>query len=138
MSHPYFNAAGLPLAAGNGVANGGQVGGVGGGGDVSAKLEDLHAAAQAAAMAAGHQRASLQWPGIQGLLSNPNFWRDRFNGKTPEAPILWRVYEFVHTSVFNDTCSHLDWQIQTTHTVLHYKIPSTLANEHKRIEFDSW
>ena len=52
MSHPYFNAAGLPLAAGNGVANGGQVGGVGGGGDVSAKLEDLHAAAQAAAVTA--------------------------------------------------------------------------------------
>ena len=85
LSHPYFNAAGIPLTpgnvVGNGVANGPQVGNpAAAAGDVSAKLEDLHAAAQAAAMAAGHQRASLQWPGIQGLLSNPNFWRDRFNG----------------------------------------------------------
>ena len=52
------------------------------------KLEDLHqAAAQAAVQVASQQRpnavanASLYWPGIQGLISNPNVWRDRFNGK---------------------------------------------------------
>jgi len=51
------------------------------------KLEDLHqAAAQAAVQVASQQRpnvanaASLYWPGIQGLISNPNVWRDRFNG----------------------------------------------------------
>jgi len=82
LSHPYFNTAGLPLGPGSGASGGnGQHVGTGAG-EVTAKLEDLHAAAAAAAVAAGHQRAaSLQWPGIQGLLSNPNFWRDRFNGK---------------------------------------------------------
>jgi hypothetical protein len=25
-----------------------------------------------------HQRAALYWPGIQGLISNPAVWRDRF------------------------------------------------------------
>lgn len=25
-----------------------------------------------------HQRAALYWPGIQGLISNPSVWRDRF------------------------------------------------------------
>ena len=52
------------------------------------KLEDLHqAAAHAAVQVASQQRpnvanaASLYWPGIQGLISNPNVWRDRFNGK---------------------------------------------------------
>ena len=53
------------------------------------KLEDLHqVAAQAAVQVASQQRApnalansSLYWPGIQGLISNPNVWRDRFNGK---------------------------------------------------------
>ena len=55
------------------------------------KLEDLHHAAAAAAQAAQqvqqqqhphHQRANpnLYWPGIQGLIANPNLWRDRFNG----------------------------------------------------------
>merc|ERR1712020_97789 len=39
-------------------------------------LEDLQAAAAQAA-AAGHQRAGLYWPGIQGLISNPNIWRER-------------------------------------------------------------
>jgi hypothetical protein len=97
LSHPYFNTAVLPLGAGNGSGNGATNGphgggGGGGGGEVTAKLEDLQAAAQAAAMAAGHQRAaSLQWPGIQGLLSNPNFWRDRFNGKM----ILLRAGKYV-------------------------------------------
>ena len=42
----------------------------------SCKLEDLQAAAAQAA-AAGHQRANLYWPGIQGLISNPNIWRER-------------------------------------------------------------
>ena len=48
----------------------------------SCKLEDLQAAAAQAA-AAGHQRAGLYWPGIQGLISNPNIWRERLalNGK---------------------------------------------------------
>ncbi len=71
---------GLPLGPAGGVS--GNSGGQGSAGsEVKTKLEDLQAAA--AAVAAGHQRAaSLQWPGIHGLLSNPNFWRDRFNGKS--------------------------------------------------------
>lgn len=60
----------------------------GGGGGNSAvnpyfKLEDLHQAAAAAAQVAQHQRqpnTNLYWPGIQGLIANPNLWRDRFNG----------------------------------------------------------
>ena len=57
------------------------------------KLEDLHqAAAQAAVQVASQQRpnvanASMYWPGIQGLISNPNVWRDRFNGKIIQTPI---------------------------------------------------
>ena len=57
------------------------------------KLEDLHqAAAQAAVQVASQQRpnvanASMYWPGIQGLISNPNVWRDRFNGKIIQRPI---------------------------------------------------
>ena len=61
----------------------------GGGGGNSAvnpyfKLEDLHQAAAAAAQVAQHQRqpnTNLYWPGIQGLIANPNLWRDRFNGR---------------------------------------------------------
>lgn len=47
------------------------------------KLEDLHQAAAQAAAQVAQQRPnqSLYWPGIQGLISNPNLWRDRFSGK---------------------------------------------------------
>lgn len=49
------------------------------------KLEDFQAAAQAAAQVAQQRpnsaASNLYWPGIQGLISNPNLWRDRFNGK---------------------------------------------------------
>ena len=62
------------------------------------KLEDLHqAAAQAAVQVASQQRpnvanaASLYWPGIQGLISNPNVWRDRFNGKIKK---YFKIYFF--------------------------------------------
>jgi len=62
-------------------------GGGGGGGNSAVnpyfKLEDLHQAAAAAAQVAQHQRqpnTNLYWPGIQGLIANPNLWRDRFNG----------------------------------------------------------
>ena len=58
QSNPYFNASALS-----------QLGS-------SCKLEDLQAAAAQAA-AAGNSRASLYWPGIQGLISNPNVWRER-------------------------------------------------------------
>ena len=34
------------------------------------------------------QRAALYWPGIQGLMSNPNVWRDRF--------VLNSEYIFIH------------------------------------------
>ena len=52
------------------------------------KKEDLHKAAALAAVQLASQKrqnmanASMYWPGIQGLISNPNVWRDRFNGKT--------------------------------------------------------
>ena len=47
------------------------------------KLEDLHQAAAAAAQIANQrQNSNLYWPGIQGLISNPHIWRERFNGKT--------------------------------------------------------
>ena len=65
-------------------------GGGGGGGNSAVnpyfKLEDLHQAAAAAAQVAQHQRqpnTNLYWPGIQGLIANPNLWRDRFNGRLP-------------------------------------------------------
>ena len=46
------------------------------------KLEDLHQAAAAAAQIANQrQNSNLYWPGIQGLISNPHIWRERFNGK---------------------------------------------------------
>ena len=47
------------------------------------KLEDLHQAAAAAAQIANQRQNSqnLYWPGIQGLISNPHIWRERFNGK---------------------------------------------------------
>ena len=66
QANPYFNAANALSQMGS-----------------SCKLEDLQAAAAQAA-AAGHQRANLYWPGIQGLISNPNLWRERLalNGKT--------------------------------------------------------
>ena len=65
QANPYFNAANALSQMGS-----------------SCKLEDLQAAAAQAA-AAGHQRANLYWPGIQGLMSNPNIWRERLalNGK---------------------------------------------------------
>ena len=65
QANPYFNAASALSQMGS-----------------SCKLEDLQAAAAQAA-AAGHQRANLYWPGIQGLISNPNIWRERLalNGK---------------------------------------------------------
>ena len=65
QANPYFNAANALSQMGS-----------------SCKLEDLQAAAAQAA-AAGHQRAGLYWPGIQGLISNPNIWRERLalNGK---------------------------------------------------------
>ena len=59
QANPYFNAANALSQMGS-----------------SCKLEDLQAAAAQAA-AAGHQRANLYWPGIQGLISNPNIWRER-------------------------------------------------------------
>ena len=37
-------------------------------GSVGSKFSELSA----------HQRAALYWPGIQGLISNPAVWRDRF------------------------------------------------------------
>ena len=40
----------------------------GGAGTAGSKLSDL----------TPHQRAALYWPGIQGLISNPAVWRDRF------------------------------------------------------------
>ena len=48
------------------------------------KLEDLHQAAAAAAQIANQRQNSqnLYWPGIQGLISNPHIWRERFNGKS--------------------------------------------------------
>ena len=60
------------------------------------KLEDLHqAAAQAAAQVAqrGQPNASLYWPGIQGLISNPHIWRDRFNGKVFNAQ--WAILAII-------------------------------------------
>ena len=59
------------------------------------KLEDFQAAAQAAAQVAQQQRpnsaaSNLYWPGIQGLISNPNLWRDRFNGKNQYTFILMK------------------------------------------------
>ena len=55
------------------------------------KLEELHQAAAAAAQVAQQRpnttsQANLYWPGIQGLIANPNLWRDRFNGRLLEPP----------------------------------------------------
>ena len=60
---------------------GGSGGGSGGGGG---KLEDHLAAAAVAG------RASMYWPGLQGLMSNPNIWRDR----------LALNSKFFHTNIF--------------------------------------
>ena len=61
------------------------------------KLEDLHQAAAAAAQVAQQRQpnTNLYWPGIQGLIANPNLWRDRFqnfNGRI-------RTYFIVESSL---------------------------------------
>ena len=58
---PYFNAHQLSQLTSAAAAAG-------------TKLEDLQAAAAAHAATT---RASLYWPGLQGLMNNPNVWRDR-------------------------------------------------------------
>ena len=68
LTHPYFNNAGLPLGSG---ANGGNLA-QGGQHEVTAKLEDLHAAA--AAVAAGHQvRVKQQQMFLLNLNESTNF-----------------------------------------------------------------
>ena len=79
QANPYFNAANALSQMGS-----------------SCKLEDLQAAAAQAA-AAGHQRAGLYWPGIQGLISNPNIWRERLalNGKFQMGALKIPNYVFL-------------------------------------------
>ena len=43
-----------------------------------------------------HQRAALYWPGIQGLISNPAVWRDRFVLSSKFLDIIFNVDDMAH------------------------------------------
>ena len=65
------------------------------------KLEDLHQAAAAAAQVAqqrGQPNTNLYWPGIQGLIANPNLWRDRFQNLNGRNPLIRTYLEVVVVS----------------------------------------
>ena len=47
------------------------------------------------------QRAAFNWPGIQGLMSNPSMWRDRFVLNSKSRFLISKLNRVVLFSSFN-------------------------------------